>query len=172
MISIALLSEMKRGRMGRREFLGRAAALGATSAAGLTLLGQVAQAQTPKRGGEVVWANGESSPAETFDPTKMTSGTDATRSYQVYNRLINLDRGLNPVPNLAVEWEGTNEAKDWAFKIRKGVLFHNGKTLTVEGHHLFAERAYQGRLDLGVQGPAVFYRGHEGRWRRRASHHA
>jgi peptide/nickel transport system substrate-binding protein len=128
----SLLSEMKLGRMGRREFLGRAAALGATSAAGLVQLGRAAQAQTPMRGGEVVWANGESSPAETLDPTKMTSGTDAARSYQIYNRLINLDRTLNPVPNLAVEWEGTDEAKVWTFKIRPGVEFHNGKTLTVE----------------------------------------
>lgn len=127
-----LLKEMELGRMGRREFLGRAAALGVAAPAASSLLSQSAYAATPKRGGEVVWADGESSPSETYDPTKMTSGTDATRSYQVYNRLTNLDQELNVVPNLAEEWEAADEATVWTFKLRDGVEFHDGKTLTVQ----------------------------------------
>ena len=69
---------------------------------------------------------------KTFDPTKMLTGTDANRSHQVYNRLTNLDRNLNAVPNLAEEWEGVNDATEWTFKLRKGVEFHNGKTLTAD----------------------------------------
>ena len=76
-------------------------------------------------------ASEETSQTATYDPTKMTTGTDANRSYQVYNRLTNLDRDLNVVPNLAVEWEGANDATEWTFKLREGVEFHNGKTLTV-----------------------------------------
>jgi len=125
-----LLKELGSGRIGRREFLERAVAAGVTGAAAATLFSQSAYAATPKRGGEVVWADGESSPSETYDPTKMTSGTDATRSYQVYSRLTNLDRDLNVVPYLAEEWEGTDEATVWNFKLRSGVEFHNGKTLT------------------------------------------
>ncbi len=101
-----LLKNMETGRMTRREFLGRAAALGVSATAGATLLSQSAYAATPKRGGEVMVATEESSPTETFDPTKMLTGTDANRSHQVYNRLTNLDRNLNPTPNLAEEWEG------------------------------------------------------------------
>lgn len=125
-----LLKELNAGRMGRREFLERAAAAGVTGAAATTMFSQSTYAATPKRGGEVVWADGESSPSETYDPTKMLSGTDATRSYQVYNRLTNLDRDLNVVPNLAEEWESSDEATVWNFKLRSGVEFHNGKTLT------------------------------------------
>ena len=127
-----LLKEMESGRMNRREFLGRAAALGITATAGATLLSQSAYASTPKRGGEVMVATEESSQTETFDPTKMLTGTDANRSHQVYNRLTNLDRNLNPVPNLAEEWEGLKDATEWIFKLRKGVEFHNGKTLTAD----------------------------------------
>ncbi len=127
-----LLKEMETGRMNRREFLERAATLGVSAVAATTLLDASAYAATPKRGGEVVWADGESSPAETYDPTKMLSGTDATRSYQVYNRLTNLDHDLNVVPNLAAEWESANEATEWTFRLREGVEFHNGKTLTSE----------------------------------------
>jgi len=125
-----LLKELGSGRIGRREFLERAVALGASAAMATTLFGRSAYAATPKRGGEVVWADGESSPAETYDPIKMLSGTDATRSYQVYNRLTNLDRNLNAVPNLAEEWESKDDATVWTFKLRRGVEFHNGKTLT------------------------------------------
>ena len=127
-----LLKEMNTGRMSRREFLGRAAALGISATAGATLLGQSAYAATPKRGGEVTVASEETSQTETYDPTKMTTGTDANRSYQVYNRLTNLDRSLNAVPNLAEEWEAANDATEWTFKLREGVEFHNGKTLTVK----------------------------------------
>jgi len=127
-----LLKEMEAGRMTRREFLGRAAALGITATAGATLLSQSAYASTPKRGGEVLVASEETSQTETFDPTKMGTGTDANRSHQIYNRLTNLDRDLNAVPNLAEEWESKNGATEWTFKLRKGVEFHNGKTLTAK----------------------------------------
>ncbi|MFM9842613.1 MAG: twin-arginine translocation signal domain-containing protein, partial [Dongiaceae bacterium] len=43
-----LLKEMGLGRMGRREFLGRAAALGVTATAGAALLSQSTYAATPK----------------------------------------------------------------------------------------------------------------------------
>ena len=33
-------------------------------------------------------------------------------------------------PELAESWEGTPDAKRWVFKMRKGVEFHNGKTVT------------------------------------------
>ena len=103
-----LLKEMETGRMNRREFLGRAAALGVTATAASTLLGQSAYAATPKRGGEVKFVTEYTGQEETYDPTKMTNTTDIQRAYQVYNRLTNLDRNLNVVPNLATEWEGTN----------------------------------------------------------------
>ena len=125
-----LLKEMELGRMNRREFLGRAAALGITATAASSLLSKSVYASTPKRGGEVRAVTEETSQTETFDPTKMTTGTDANRAYQVYNRLTNLDRNLNPVPNLAEEWEAKNDATEWTFKLRKGVEFHNGKTMT------------------------------------------
>ena len=42
-----LLKEMGLGRMGRREFLGRAGALGVTASAGAALFSQSAYAATP-----------------------------------------------------------------------------------------------------------------------------
>ena len=119
-------------KISRREFMGRSAALGVSLSVASSLWARSVHAATPKRGGEVKIATEEVSMAETYDPTKMTTGTDANRAYQVYNRLTNLDRNLNVVPNLAVEWESANDATEWTFKLRKGVEFHNGKTLTVK----------------------------------------
>ncbi|MBW2059015.1 MAG: ABC transporter substrate-binding protein [Deltaproteobacteria bacterium] len=124
----ALLGDGK--KISRREFMERAAALGVSLSVASSLWARSVQAAKPKRGGKVTVAVEETSQAETYDPTKMVSGSDAQRAYQVYNRLTNLDRNLKVVPNLAVEWEGAKEYTEWTFKLRKGVEFHNGKTLT------------------------------------------
>ena len=34
------------------------------------------------------------------------------------------------VPMLAESWEASDDVKEWRFKIRKGVTFHDGKELT------------------------------------------
>jgi peptide/nickel transport system substrate-binding protein len=35
-------------------------------------------------------------------------------------------------PNLAESWESSADAKTWRFKISQGVVFSNGKSLTME----------------------------------------
>ena len=102
--------------------------MGATAAA--SLLSEAAVAAEPIKGGSVSVATEYAGAEETFDPTKMTNSTDIQRSYQVYDRLTNLDRDLNVVPNLAVEWEAANDAAEWTFKLRDGVEFHDGKPFT------------------------------------------
>ncbi len=47
----------------------------------------------------------------------------------VYESLIELDDSRMPVPSLATEWE-TGDGKTWKFKIRQGVIFHDGRELT------------------------------------------
>src|SRR5690606_19412509 len=34
------------------------------------------------------------------------------------------------IPRLALSWEAANESKEWTFKIREGVKFHDGEPLT------------------------------------------
>ena len=125
-----MLDRVKSGRMDRREFVGRAGALGLTATAASTLLAKSGIAQEPMKGGTVTVATEYAGQEETYDTTKMTNSTDIQRSYQVYDRLTNLDRDLNVVPNLAVEWEPANDASEWTFKLRDGVEFHDGKPLT------------------------------------------
>jgi len=127
-----MLEQVKAGRMPRREFIGRAGALGVTAAAAGTLLSDAGVAAEPMKGGTVSVATEYAGAEETFDPTKMTNSTDIQRSYQVYDRLVDLDRDLNVVPALAVEWEAANDATEWTFVLRDGVEFHDGKSFGAE----------------------------------------
>ncbi len=127
-----MVGQVKTGRISRREFVGRAGALGVGVAAAATMLSSAGIAEEPVDGGILRVGTEYSGPDETFNPTRMTSGTDIARSFQVYNRLTALDRNINVVPNLATQWESANDAQEWTFELREGVEFHNGKTMTSE----------------------------------------
>ena len=46
----------------------------------------------------------------------------------VFESVVELDDEMKPTPLLADSW--TNEGKTWTFKLREGVIFHNGANLT------------------------------------------
>jgi peptide/nickel transport system substrate-binding protein len=115
----------------RRQFATNvlAASVGAY-AIGTGVFPGTARAETPKSGGLVRFAMESSSPNDTLDPIGVTSNIDATRCFQLYNNLVRMGNDLRPEPSLAESWEADSTATDWTFKIRPGVEFHNGKTLT------------------------------------------
>ena len=49
-----------------------------------------------------------------------------------YGSLTRLTKELGYEPELAEEVLSNDSATEWTFKIRKGVEFHNGKTLTAD----------------------------------------
>ena len=126
-----LLSRMERGRLSRREFLGRSTALGMSLGVATGLFNS-AQAATPKTGGHMRLAMGHGSTADTRDPATITNGLQWTVTYGVANTLTEVDAKGDLVPSLATEWSASPDAKVWTFKLREGVEFHNGKTMTSE----------------------------------------
>ncbi|MER9095931.1 ABC transporter substrate-binding protein [Mesorhizobium sp. M0700] len=48
------------------------------------------------------------------------------------NCLTEVGRGGKLIPELAESWDTNHDATQWTFKIRQGVQFHSGKTLTSE----------------------------------------
>ena len=50
----------------------------------------------------------------------------------MYNGLTDIDQRGNIVPSLAESWESNKELTAWTFRLRKGVLFHNGRELDAE----------------------------------------
>ena len=126
-----LLSQVEKGRMSRREFLGRSTALGMALSVGTGLFSQ-ARAATPSKGGHMRLAMGHGSTSDTRDPATLTNGLQWVVAYGVANTLTELDADGNLVGSLATEWSSSPDAKVWTFKLRDGVEFHNGKTMTAE----------------------------------------
>jgi peptide/nickel transport system substrate-binding protein len=120
------------GRISRRELLKRATALGVAAALPAALLAKEAQAATPKRGGRLRLGSGHGSTADSIDPSLFTSGYATLLCSAYLNRLTEVNSKGELVPELAESWEPSGDATEWSFALRKGVEFHNGKTLDAE----------------------------------------
>ncbi len=128
-----LTQQVKRNRISRRDFLGRASALGVSLAAAGTLYGTALQAAEPKKGGNLIFGlvGGESS--NSLDPATWASQVPYTFGRAWADTLIKTDPATGaPVGLLAESWEGSDDVTTWVFKLRPGVTFHNGKELTAE----------------------------------------
>ncbi len=66
----------------------------------------------------------------TFDPRKSGDSADARMQQLIFNGLTRKNEKFEPVGDLAESFESTPDYKTWTFKLRNGVKFHNGKTLT------------------------------------------
>jgi peptide/nickel transport system substrate-binding protein len=53
-------------------------------------------------------------------------------NFQLRNCLVEISPDFEAIPELAEKFEPRDGAREWAFKLRKGVEFHDGKTLTSE----------------------------------------
>ena len=117
--------------MSRRAFMSRAATFGVTASVASSFWTR-AQATTPVRGGHMVAALVGGSTTDTMDQqswvdTYMISVGRATR-----DSLVEVGQDNTAQPALAESWEARPDARTWYFKLRKGVEFSNGKTMTAE----------------------------------------
>jgi ABC-type transport system substrate-binding protein len=62
-----------------------------------------------------------------MDPAFQPTNDDAYHLFGVYNRFLNVDDNLDPVPELATSWERSADGKQWTFKLQPGVKFHDGR---------------------------------------------
>ena len=67
-----------------------------------------------------------------FEYHEMTDIMAQLVSQQVRNQLVVIDEKGSAAPELAENWEATPDAKQWTFNLRKGVEFHNGKTVDAD----------------------------------------
>ncbi|MBP0588220.1 ABC transporter substrate-binding protein [Paraburkholderia sp. LEh10] len=128
------LEELTRRGASRRDVLRAMAAGGLMSltGAGLLATSSAAFAQQqgkPKQGGKIRVATQSASAADTLDPAKGALGTDYVRANMFYNGLTELDAHLGAKMALAESLD-TKDATVWVVKLRSGVQFHDGKSLT------------------------------------------
>lgn len=119
-----------RGVISRRDFLGRAAALGVSAAFANTILADAARAAGPVKGGilKAGLQGGEST--NSLDPATFASQVPYSFGRMWGELLVELKADGTLENRIAEEFGSSPDAKTWTFKIRKGVEFHNGKTVT------------------------------------------
>lgn len=116
--------------LNRRTFLQGAAAAGIIGATSPMILGSSAHAAEPKKGGVIKIGVSSGNTTDSFDPGLWSEAfTQIGFAGAVFNTLVEIDESGNLIPELAMSWEATPDAKTWTFKLRNGVEFHNGKTM-------------------------------------------
>ncbi len=150
------------GRMSRREFMGKAAALGVTAAMASSVFATAARAAGPVKGGTIrVGIQGGGS-SDSLDPALAANAT-ATQVIRLWGEpLLELDPNGGLWPRLAESFEASADARIWTFKIRSGVNFSNGQTMTADDVLATIERhagedSQSGALGLlrGIQAMSV-----------------
>ena len=91
-----------------------------------------ARAEEPKRGGTLRIGSATGSTSSSLDPTTYTDQIDYVKGLTLGNTLVRLDEKKQPQPELATDWESSDNAQKWVFTLRDGVEFHDGRPLTVE----------------------------------------
>ena len=96
------------------------------------LAGAQAKSHTgdPKFGG--TYRRPLSNNPSTLDPALIADIYGFTVSQQLFDGLVQYDGSLTIVPALAQSWKGSRDGMQWAFYLRKGVKFHNGREMTAQ----------------------------------------
>ena len=127
-------ARLVKNAVSRREFIGRAAVLGASSVTLSTMLESAAKAaaETPKKGGVLRLGLAGGSTTDSADITSYNDSVMIDVSHGLFNGLVEWAQDGKPVPELAESFEPKNGAKDWVFNLRKGVKFSNGQEFTAD----------------------------------------
>jgi peptide/nickel transport system substrate-binding protein len=121
------------GKLSRREFMARISAMGLAAAVSPLLSSMPAMAAAPKKGGRLRLGLTGGATSDNLDPGIQLAVMPQTLVYgALANGLVEIDADGRPVPELAESWESSPDAKKWIFKLRKGVEFHNGKTMDAD----------------------------------------
>lgn len=125
----------------RRTALQRALAAGmAVSASGLlaacgadgTTSATTVGGGTPRRGGRLRVGALGGGVNETLDPHAGIASVDAARAGNLYDRLVRLDSQSKLKLELAESFEPNRDGTEWTVRLRRGVVFHDGKPLTAD----------------------------------------
>ena len=131
-------------RFTRRNLLQGALAAGAVAAIGPVLSacgsssggtsssGSPAAAASPKKGGALKSAIGGGSAKDTLDGQIPTSETQIGTQWQVYDALMDWDPNHKLVMTLADSYEPNTDGSVWTVKLKSGLTFHNGKSVTAD----------------------------------------
>ncbi|MGR3342365.1 MAG: ABC transporter substrate-binding protein [Paracoccaceae bacterium] len=112
--------------MKRRIFLKTTSAIvgGAMLYSAIPALAQSA----PVSGGTLIWGHSETT--QNLDMHQTGTASTSRLLENVHSSIVTVDKDLNVIPNLAESFEQSADGLTYTFKLRPGVKFHNGKTMT------------------------------------------
>jgi peptide/nickel transport system substrate-binding protein len=134
----------KTTELSRRTFLATTSAA-LVGAAWDGLVPQMEAAQRhPQRGGILNYAS--RTDVASVDAHRHNQNHIVHATAAMYNGLTDIDQRGNIVPSLAESWEPNKDLTAWVFRLRQGVLFHNGREFDAEAVKLNI---------LRIQDPAI-----------------
>jgi peptide/nickel transport system substrate-binding protein len=128
-------------QLGRRAVLKGRAATGALTVPGLGLAACSSSSPGPssgksvpaiKKGGTLRVALSGGSSSDTLDCQSAITTVDFARIFQLNEPLIGFGPDALLVPILAEELTPSKDATSWVVRVKPGITFHNGKTLSAE----------------------------------------
>jgi peptide/nickel transport system substrate-binding protein len=120
------------GAIDRRQFVTAMLAAGVALPTALSISDAVLAA-TPNKGGRLRQGFSAGSTSESLDALKSTGAiVEICNNWCWGSNLTEVQADGSIAPELAESIESSDDAKTWVFKLRKGVEFHNGKSLTPE----------------------------------------
>lgn len=124
-------AKLTAGQIDRRQFIMGAVAAGVAIPSAISMAGQ-ALAATPNSGGHMKFGRGHGSTTDSLDPSTSENGYTVQLNFSYANNLTEVAEDGTLIPELAESIEPSDDAATWVFNLRKGVEFHNGKTLTAD----------------------------------------
>src|SRR5262245_12519763 len=118
---------MTRLTIDRRRFLAGAAALGTTLTGARAGFAQATQG-APRRGGTLRLSIDQA--VAKLNPLLTRVNPEYLVGELLYSGLTRLGTDMTPVPDLAESWTPSADLTVWTFKLRSGVVFHDGSPCT------------------------------------------
>jgi ABC-type transport system substrate-binding protein len=94
---------------------------------------------TAPSGAQVLVVAGGDPP--TLDPHLSGDATSAEYIVEIFSGLVNFDRDLNLIPDLAERWEISEDGRVYTFYLRENARFHDGKPVRAQDFKWSFERA-------------------------------
>lgn len=76
----------------------------------------------------------------TLDPARITDVQGGDLAAKIFNGLVRLDERLDVVPDIAQSWRLSKDKRTYTFRLRKGVRFSSGRTVTAHDFRYSFER--------------------------------
>ncbi len=93
----------------------------------------------PKRMGESLTIFGD--PPLTLDPALIGDLDSAEYAVKIYSGLVALNKELEVIPDIAEDWDVSDDGTEYTFYLRDNVEFHDGTLVTAEDFKYSLERA-------------------------------